>query len=186
MSEVSRPAFSKGVLDLSERFQRAVGHTELGSRVVRAFTGSSSMAYRQYDWYSAGITSEVKGVILAPGDPEAGRLARNWKTALVMACDLEEIRGHQEEHTGAQEAIAYISEDVVHVGVRPVDYYAFKQISPDKLATAMRIGRAPLQAMMGLYLPDERHFIGAGSTESIDRMPVRHDLTINYPGVLLG
>jgi hypothetical protein len=77
MSEVSRPTFSKNVLDLSERFQRAVGHTELGSKVVRAFTGSSSLAYRQYDWYSANITSEVKGVVFATGDPEAGRLAKN-------------------------------------------------------------------------------------------------------------
>jgi len=185
MSETSRPAFSKGVLDLAERFQRAVGHTELGSKVVRAFTGSTSIAYRQLDWFSAGVTSETRGVVVAPGDPPAGRLARNWNTAVIMACELEEIKEYEQE-PDAKEAVAYISEDVVHVGTRPIDHYMFKQIEPGKAAMAMRVGRAPLQAMMGVYVPGERHFIGAGSTEVIDRVPVLHDLTINYPGVLLG
>lgn len=185
MSETSRPSFSKGVLELSERFQRGVGHTEIGSRVIRAVTGSSSMAYRQHNWYSANITSEIRGVVVASGDPAAGRLARNWNTAVVMACKLDEIKELEQNHA-AKEAVAYISEDIVHVGIRPIDYYMFKQIAPNKVATAMRIGKAPLRAMMGVYLPDEQHFIGADSTEVIDRVPVLHDLTINYPGVLLG
>jgi hypothetical protein len=102
-----------------------------------------------------------------------------------MACDLEEITEFN-PRPGVKEAIAYISEDVVHVGVRPIENEIFKDISSNKLAAAMRVSRAPLQAMMGVYLPDERHFIAAGSTEAIDRVPVLPDLTINYPGVLLG
>lgn len=185
MSEVNRPKLSKNVLDLSERFQRAVGHTVLGGNVIRAFTGSSSMAYRQLDWYSANVTSEVRGVVVAPGDPKAGRLARNWNTAVVMACELEEIREYK-QYTGAKEAVAYDSEGVVHVGTMPTDHYMFKQIAPSRAAMAMRVGRETFRAMMGLYLPEEQHFIGFRSTKIIDRVPVQQDLSINYPGVLLG
>jgi hypothetical protein len=140
--------------------------------VVRAFAGSTSPNYIQADWYSGlsleGMTAEVKSTVTVPGDPIAGKLPRNWINAMIMATTDEEMRALHEEAKARrqQEAVAYIAEGVVRVGVDPnrASLPLFGRLSrmgeDNERAIAMRLGGAPLEATMGLWLPSERAFVG--------------------------
>lgn len=180
------PHFSSTVLDLSERVQQAIGHTKVGGRIVGVFTGSTSPVYRQLDWRSQNIKKEVKGTVKVAGDPQAGRLARNWNESLLMAASEEGV-GRLKDQAGAapyKEAVAYVSESVVHVGTLATEDYLFTEIAEEKRAIAMRRGRGPLQATMGLWLPEDRMFLGAEDVWAVDAIPVSA-LPSKYPGVLL-
>lgn len=177
MAVQEKSHFSKTVLGLSERAQRSIGHTSLGAQAIRLFNGSRAMNFIQADWYSElslrGFSAEVTATVRVPGNPSAGWLTRNWNSALVMATPEEEIEKLHERTDNAyfQEAAAYIADDIVHVGVDPNP----ARLTHDRLfgrvdlghglekAIALRRGRGPLVATMGLWLPGERAFVGVES-----------------------
>lgn len=167
MSDIAeRPAFSKRMLDLGERAQHALGHSALGGRLVGVVAGSRSPAYRQLDWFSRDIEAEIYATASADGDPYAGRLPRNWHTAVVIATTVEEL-AKLEQKAGSrayQPAVAYVAQNVVRVGVDPHDRGPlFGWNAPDERAVGMRLGRGPLEAAMGIWLPDDRAFVSTAS-----------------------
>lgn len=185
--------FSKSVLTASEHFQYAVSHTAVGRGFISLFTGSKSPAYHQLDWRSGNMYSELRSTVEVPGDENAGRLARNWARALVMGVDRNimdnlKAEGHPLKR---QEAIAYVSEDVVHVGTLATGLL-FEVIHDEQnrdkeyLGVAMRLGRAPLQAAMGIWLPEERAFVGSEGVEVLNPAANVPTLHYDYPGVRLG
>jgi hypothetical protein len=179
MSNRENQAFPELVLGLSERIQRSFGHTVLGSRLIRTFAGSTSPNYIQADWYSelsfSGMTTDVKNTVTVTGDRISGRLPRHWLTAMVMATTSEELESLREETAthGQQEAVAYIADDIVHVGVDPnrasLPLFGRLAMSNDnEHVIAMRKSQKPLQATMGLWLPAERAFVGVETLHIIN------------------
>jgi len=150
------------MLDLGERVQHTIGHTALGSRLIRAWSGSRSPAYRQLDWFSQDINkARIKNTITVPGVSQAAMLPRNWDLAMVMATTDNELeRIHEQVGRGSySDAVAYISEDVVHVGIGRHGSL-FGRLNDEERAIAMRRGRGPLEAMMGLFMHNRELFVG--------------------------
>lgn len=161
-----RNHFGKRVLDISERAHRALGHTAAGRAVTSLVAGSSYDGYRQLDWYSRNITSEVKTTIKVPGDPKAGPVPRFWKNAAVLAAPSEEVENLRGRHY--KEAVAYLSEGVLHVGALATEWALLEHLSLKERAIAMRLGRGPLEATMGIWLPNEKHFISVENIRTVE------------------
>lgn len=192
MADPNKPDFSKTVLGIAERTQQAIGHTRLGSKVVKAFTGSTSPNYVQLDWRSKGIDAHVPKTVKVPGNLEAGRLARNWPTAAILAINEEELKElAQLDPNEYQQAVAYVSEGIVHVGTRPnaESGYAeklFARYSDEELAVAMRVGRGTLEAAAGIWIPKERAFEAVhGIRVATEAMQIDNHLDVAYPNVAL-
>jgi hypothetical protein len=189
MSYPEKPHLSNATLSRSERLQQKFGNNRLGRAATRLAVGSRSPAYRQSIWRSESISALVLSTVKVPGDPSSGKLARNWDSALVMAvtdddyAKLEKQVNHREPF---EDAIAYISEDVVHVGTQAIrEGHLFAYISAEDLAVAMRIGRGPLEATMGLWLPEQRAFVGAENVHIVEaKLPV-NELPSKCPGLHL-
>jgi hypothetical protein len=189
MSTTEESHFSKFQLDLSER----IGNTALGRSIAKPFVGSVSPAYRQLDWYSRNITYEIKSIERFHGDPLATKLPRFWTRAAVMASleeevnDLKETRGIvPPDH---QEAVAYLSDDIWHVGIDHDQSPILGKLNKHDLAIAMRLGKGPLIATMGLWSPIERHFVSVPNVEVINPWvyvgTFHQSLYEKYPSVLL-
>lgn len=168
------------VLAVSERFQHTAGHTRFGKAVTRAFTGSTSPMYEQLYWTSHNIRTVAGQDVELFGDFDAGRLARNWQRAGVLATSADELARLKDEHADAwhHEALAYYVGRSIHVGFR-AETGLLTEIDNTRQAVAMRIGREPVMATVGLWLPAERTFVG-----SSDVTVERHNLPIaNLPQV---
>lgn len=193
MANPDKPHFSNRVLTIAEQTQQAIGHTRLGGKVIKAFTGSTSPNYVQLDWRSRGIDAHVTKTVKVPGDPNAGLLARNWNTAVILAISEDELReiaqgaGKPGEY---QAAVAYIVKDVVRVGTNPnhragVPESVFARYSDEEIAVAMRVGRRTLEAAAGIWMPQERAFESVhGIRIATPDMQV-DNLQVAYPNVLL-
>ena len=189
MAGTEEPHFSKTVLDLSERTHQAIGHSKVGKAVTKAITGSPYPGYRQLDWYSRGVTSEVKSTIKVPGDPHAGIVPRFWNRAAIMAMPRSDIRKVEQTRDllppSYKEAVAYISDDVVHVGTMATESFLFELLNKEERATAMRLGKGPLEATMGLWIPKERHFISFDNVRVVEPAVFVSSLPQDYPGLAL-
>jgi hypothetical protein len=181
MSNNEKRHVSRLTLGLAERASR----NQIGRGLAKIVAGSSSRSYLQGEWYSElslrGMSTDVRKTVTVPGDPTAGKLPRNWRNAMVMAATDEALQKLYEETEDSsshwfdrEHAVAYIADDIVHVGIAPqyilhrkvAEYHnLFRRMEPaggskSERAVAMRIGQAPLEATMGLWLPDDRHFVG--------------------------
>jgi hypothetical protein len=189
MSNREKPHFSKQTLDISERIHQVLSPRRLGSKAVSVFTGSDYPLYRQLDWHSGSDVNwtNVYNTVRVPGDQEAGLFRRNWRSAIVMSAkieELEEIHEHPLTDEG-QEAVAYISEGVVRVGIKPNDSPLFEDLNGEERAVAMRIGKGPLEATMGLWAPVERVFVGVNWLRLVEPKEGISALTTEYPGIAL-
>ena len=181
MSNNEKPHFPRLTLGLAERASR----NQIGRGVAKIVAGSSSRSYLQGEWYSelslADISTNVRKTAKVPGDSTAGWLPRNWANAMVMATPEEDLQKLYEETEYSpdhmfshQQAVAYIADDVVHVGIAPfyimhrkmAEFHSlFGRLEPtgedkSERAVAMRIGQGPLEATMGVWLAEDRHFVG--------------------------
>ena len=181
MSNNEKPDFSRLTLGLAERASRNL----IGRGLAKMVTGSSSGRYLQGEWYSElslrGMSTDVRKTVTVPGDPAAGKLPRNWRNAMVMATTVEALQKVYEETEDSssrwfdrEHAVAYIADDVVHVGIAPqyilhrkvAEYHnLFARMEPvgdskSEYAVAMRLGQAPMEATVGLWLAEDRHFVG--------------------------
>jgi hypothetical protein len=189
MAGRSEHDFSERVLVVAEETQKAIGHTRLGGLLIKAITGSKSPAYVQLDWQSSGIKTTVKDTVKVLGDPQAGRLARHWYTAMMMATSEEELL-ELERDTGKpderQRAIAYIADAVVHVGTHPDRAEPLLgRTGPKELGVAMRLGQSSLEATCGLWIPEEKAFVGVEAVRVVEPHIAVEDLPERYPGVSL-
>jgi hypothetical protein len=176
----------KLALDGGERFMRSFGHTALGSKVIRATTGSRSPVYRQTDWFSQGISHDIRDTAIVPGDPRAPMLRRNWNQVAIFAATEAELVDLKDQAgpDPFKEAVAFVAEDVVRVGVKSTEGYLFENLTEEEVAIAMRLGRGPLEATMGLWLPDDRHFVSVENIRVVEAAVYQSSLPSDYPGVL--
>jgi hypothetical protein len=160
------------LITFGERAQRAIGHNMAGKVIINAFSGSSSPGTVRGDWYSNIAEPEINSVIKVAGNPNAGWLARNWNTAMIMATPLEELVALYDEVNSAEQrhAVAYVTDDIVHVGIRAKGHtIGFGKINErEDRAVALRLGRGPLEATMGVWLPDERTFVSVSSVRVVE------------------
>jgi hypothetical protein len=187
MSNPERNHFGKTVLDLSERAHHALGHSLVGKAVTRAVTGSQYPGYRQLDYFSRNVTSDIKNTVRVSGDPNAGIVPRFWYRALIMSTPQEELNDllidmRSNSKHSPQEAIAYISEGTVHVGA-PYEQKALFGFYKDERAVAMRLGKGSLEATMGLWIPEERHFTSVENLNVVAPGAAVRTLAVNYPGL---
>jgi hypothetical protein len=188
MSE--QPHFSRRGLTAAERAQRVLGQTTIGRSLTKAVAGSSYPLYRQLDWHSPDYPfnpPDLEATINVPGDKHAGIVPRFWHKAMVMAFpteDLEKLR--QDNFRSPQKrAVAYVADNTVHVGTQANEGYLFERLTKNELTVAMRLGKGPLEATAGLWLPDERTF------ESVEHLRVVEEaipitaLVEKYPGIKL-
>jgi len=185
MSE--RPHFSNRVLTASERAQRVLGQTTIGRSITKAVAGSSYPFYRQLDWHTPDTYSDLRATINVPGDRNAGRVPRFWHMATVVAFpteDLEELRTENFK-SPQKRAVAYVAENTVHVGTQPNEGYLFERYTKDELAIAMRLGKGPLAAAVGLWLPEERTFESVGQLRVVEAAIPVSALVEQYPGIKL-
>ena len=179
--------FGKRVLDYSERAHQKLGHSALGRTVTRAIAGSSSPAYVQLNWYSRGVTADTGARAKVAGDPQAGPVPRFWNRAAVLAShseDIERLKSTAEdvEH---KEAVAYVSEGVWHVGIMASEGALFEELNERENAVAMRLGKGSLNAAMGIWIPTEKHFMGAGTIRTVDQYAYVRTFVADYPGLNL-
>jgi hypothetical protein len=177
MSEIStsqEPNIPKRLLIAGERAQHMVGHTRLGSSIIRAyFTGSESPSYRQLDWQSWGITAQIHGLAEAGGDPKAGRFAKDWPNATVIGASRQDFSNLERDagDVSSRQAIAYIVDGAPHVGTLPPDSdeLLFRELGTDttKLAVATRLGRNAVTISLGLWLEASREFRGVEQPEIV-------------------
>ena len=106
--------FPNFILKLSEQFQASQASKWLGWVVVNAFTGSSSPAYRQLLWHSEK-QQHVQTVPIT-ADRYAGPIPRLWRSAVILGVSALELNNAREQHPHAPHAVAYASDDVLHVG----------------------------------------------------------------------
>ena len=177
MADPEKPHFSNTTLGVSERLQQV-----LGGRLMSVFSGSDSPNYRQLNWFSRRIETSIQSTINVPGNLLAGRLPRSWDIAVIMATRDEELDKLTSYGDDQQEAVAYISKGVVHVGTHPEgdNLFGFLDDNFEECAIAMRLGRGPLEATMGMWFPHDRHFMSVGSARvdtpeiHINRLPDEH------------
>jgi hypothetical protein len=109
---------------------------------------------------------------------------RFWGNAAVIA--VPNFEADPVWQQGGVEALAYISEGVTHVGTLPEGDKLFYALNNEEVAIGMRLGHDALLAVMGIWLPDQRHFEETPDRTIINyRTPV-DSFHIDYPGLLLG
>lgn len=189
MAEAEKPHFSSRTLGLSEGFQKRFGHTLVGGFVTNVVAGSNSPMFRQLVYQSKDVSSSIAETVSVEGDKFAGRFPRRWPKAIIMAIELKrlsELKAEAyEEGALCKEAVAYIADDVVHVGSKRTEGILFTKLNYYDVAIAMRRGRGPLQATMGIWLPETRHFEGVSGVKVVEPSVQISALTHDYPGTLL-
>jgi hypothetical protein len=188
MSE--RPHFSKRFLIASEHAQRTIGQTSIGRSLTKAVAGSSYPLYRQLDWHTPDYPynpPDLRATIKVPGDRNAGRVPRFWRMATVIAFPTEELEELRIENfkSPQKRAVSYVAENTVHVGTQPNEGYLFERYTKNELAIAMRLGKGPLEATVGLWLPDERTFESVGQLRVVEAAIPVSALVEQYPGIKL-
>ena len=188
MSNSNKPFFSKNVLDVAERVQRAVGHSDAGRAVVRIFTGSPSPVYEQLNWRSQGAQADVPSPVLAPGNIYAGKFVRHWYNAAIIGAARGEVADLKSDHEAAHpvEAITYKSSGIWHIGVMATDEALFAPIPHEpQVGVAMRVGSNDLTASMGLWLPEQEAFVGFESTRLVQATIPIGSIPGRYPSMRL-
>jgi hypothetical protein len=106
---------------------------------------------------------------------------------MVMAFPVEELEELKEYAVAVahEEAIAYTSEKVVHVGTKATRGYLFEQLSEEEMAIGMRLGRGPLQATAGIWLPETESFVSVRHLRVVETAIPVNALIYEYPGMAL-
>lgn len=158
-----QPHFSSRVLDVAEKAQRVFGRTSVG----RWVTGSDAPAYLRLEWFRLDVDpGSLHWAREVEGDPEAGRLPRNWNNAAILGVGKDDLAGMSAHEPGAgqwaKDAVAFESDGVVRVGINPEGDRIFggtTQTGQEGMLTvAMRLGRGPLRATMGHFQPGSGEF----------------------------
>ena len=178
--------YSNRFLGLAERTQEAIGHSRLGRAAISLTNGSRSPMYYQLDWFSKNVASEIRSTVTLQADPNAGLLPRRWRNASVIAMrDIELLELDISPRQSVKEAVAYTTEGVLHVGTRPDRKRLFRDLNEDEFAVAMRLAPGPVDATMGLWIPEERKFTGVKNVRTVEPSVHIDELPTQYPGVLL-
>lgn len=163
-----KPAISNRTLRAAYHVQRLLG--ERGAPIVGLFTGSKSPVYHQLNWFETNIDSTTIATVKAPGDPEAGLLARNWDRSIIMAVGRRALEFIENCRTDSQEAVAFVSQDTVHVGLLPQGVHFGFGNSSNKAMAAMRQSRKPIEATMGRWVQDEGRLVVPADLELVDTL----------------
>lgn len=190
MSRRKKPSFSDGALYAAEAFQSVAKHFRLGRTVVSAVSGSRSPAYEQLIWLPPWKINyaNVAHTVRVSGNRSAGRMARNWGQATVLAAPRLELRRLQNLYPESSEAVAYRSAKAWHVGVSAVKNSVLSAVEDDLMAVAVRIGTGDAEFSVGRYDPHRKHYISVerGLIELNGGLPVPvESLPSMHPGVKL-
>jgi hypothetical protein len=199
MAANEKPHFSERVLSISEQAQHAIGHSAVSQAAVRAFTGSRSPAYRLLDWQSKGVQMEDHEIetVKVPGNPNATRLSRYWNVAAVIASEVALLDTIKNEYAQfeIQEAVAYFTDGTAHVGtLQAAEGQLFQPYAEDQndeitipaeRVIAMRLGKGPLEATMGIWVAEQRLFVASESIRVIEPIVPVDAVARDYPGVVL-
>jgi hypothetical protein len=184
-----RNHYSKRQLSWAERTQELIGRSgvgKVGKNLINITNGSRHPGYLQLNWFSKRVDADVKAKIHVEGDQRAGLLPRLWMQSVLLQVDRAEIEGMLEDNRGSQEATAYMSEDVAHVGrLGNKRNGILKATSPEASAVAMRLGKGSLDATVGIWIPEERHFESVQGVEVVEYPIHIDDLADRYPGINL-
>lgn len=182
--DLGRNHYSKETLSAAEKIQETIGNSKLGKRLISVTNGSRYPGYLQLNWFSRGISADLRDSVTIDGDQKAGIIPRRWTNAVILGLSQEEIEGLKDEHSEGQEAVAYMSEGVAHVGVSDSGENIFTETDEQGLEIAMRRGKGSLEATAGLWIPPERHFVSAGSI-AVERFVGIDGLSQANPGIKL-
>jgi len=187
MTDYNKPSFSDRALNQFEAFQYHFGKTRFGGLVVTAFTGSSSPAYEQLLWLprSQVQSATISQAVEVPGDPYARGSARLWDRLAVLAVNQHEMQRLRTADN--QEAVAYIADKVVHVGIMATEGALLSDVGYDQAAVAVRRGPGDATFTVGVYAPDQQAFtsVANGGVKIRDGNLPLHLLPASYPGVKL-
>lgn len=184
--DLSRNHYSKETLSLAERTQELIGNSKTGKALIHITNGSRHPNYLQLDWFSAGVSANINDRISTFGDQNAGLLPRFWSNAVLLGVSSQEIEKLIEDNPGSQEAAAYMSQDVTHVGVIKDDETQILEVLDETTSgVAMRLGKRSLDATVGVWIPAERHFESVQGVEAIEQSIHIDELSSNYPSVQL-
>jgi len=185
--------FSSLELAAGELFQKITRQTRLGRAVTNWWAGSDSPAYTQLVWQKLpiGSASLMSFCGEIDGDPTAPWRPRNWNYAAVLGISREwadTVRGIPQD----REAVAFIADNKVHVGVKPSDesdqFFGTVDLGSqgaNRAAVAMRLGGGSLIGAMGRYNQASQTFHTPPSIYVIDEWVPISDLHLEYPGVPL-
>jgi hypothetical protein len=145
----SRPHYSANTLRLSERFQKTTGN--IGRAATWLVAGSSSPAYLQLDWRTAGPdVVDADSFIPLPGNRRAGLFMRQWKMAYLLSMDSVELEMLGLQYGDALPAVALRTDSLVQLGTH--EELRFGQLGDtNRLAIAGREGRGPVEVTAGVY-----------------------------------
>ncbi|HMH31286.1 MAG TPA: hypothetical protein VK534_02310 [Methylomirabilota bacterium] len=152
MTEISEKShFSREALDAGDR----IGSIPVvGSLLRELSSGSNSPAATRATWFKIDNDPKYLDTTTVSGDKRAGRLPRNWNTAAVFSIP-ERYMDVKEDFQDGVPAVAYVSDGGVRVGVLPKDEdFNFIEQRYGRYQMAMRLGRGPLTASMGLWRPE--------------------------------
>lgn len=170
MNKPVRPTHSRRQLHAAERTQSFLG--QKGAPLINLFAGSSSPNYHQLRWRETDYDPDSLHTIKAAGDPNAHWLPRRWDRALVVASGRVALRAAAREDDNAHDAVGFVSEGVLHVGVLPEDVRFGMIWESGILSAAFRQGKQPIEATMGKMT--ETGFISSQELHVVDRLlPVK-------------
>jgi len=187
MNRPNKPSFPDHVLNQVETFQYRFGKTRPGAFTISIFAGSSSPAYEQLLWLprSQVRTSEIKQAAEVTGDKYAGRFARQWTRLAILAVNKQAMTRLRTPEN--QEAVAYISDKVAHVGIMATEGAILTDLGYDEVGVAVRRGPGDVRFTVGVYSREQQAFtsVDNGGVRIRDgNLPI-HLLPPSFPGVKL-
>jgi hypothetical protein len=152
-----RPHYSANTLRLSERFQKTTGN--IGRAATWLVAGSSSPAYLQLDWRTAGPdVVDTDSFIQLSGNKRAGLFMRQWKTAYILSMDSIELEMLGLQYGDAQPAVALRSDSLIQLGTHD-DLKFGRFVDTNLQSIAGREGRGPVEVAAGVYSAEAGYMI---------------------------
>lgn len=187
MTTPEKPHYTKGQQAFGERARRLLDRTRMGRAVSRAFNVPNYPYSHYMSWDSRDITAQVTATAdNLKGDREAGWLAVDWLKAMIMASPADELsRLQREVDQPNEEAVAFFSKNVWRVGTSFAGNPLFEKLNVQEMTMAMMLGRGPLVASMGVWVPSERTFVGVNKLRVVEPAIYISALPSEYPGMPL-
>lgn len=187
MTRPQTMSFSDRTLVAAEHAQYAARNTRMVRIGERILTGSNSAAYKQLLWLppSQMKSAEVRDSVHVYGDLGASKWARLWKNIAVLTVPTQVMDQMRSDLPEAQQAIAYKSDKIVHVGILTSHEDIMRGIPGDAQAVAVRIGRGPTEFVIGRYNSAEKSFVSTpqNSVEVLETYLPIEDIHEKYPCV---
>jgi hypothetical protein len=128
------------------------------SKPHKWFMAADAPSYVPVRWQVANNPAQsVRDWVEFDGDPNSGRLPRNYASAGILCVDYEALDRLQDREGGKQ-AVAY-SNSIGSVMVAAELPNGFGRKGLDEYRVGMRIGRRPLYATAGIWLDDIKRLI---------------------------